>query len=321
MILEEKNEHGGEPPQSAGNPKSTATPAPMFLGEEYTIRLQEVFQGPMDLLLHLVREQEVEIHEIEIAKVIDGYLGYLESLKELDVEYAGDFLVMAATLMAIKSRSLLPHDEVNLEDELDPKDELIERLIEYRRTKEAADDLHSRFERRSSQFDRGWHGEAKRETPEKEYDLGEVTVWDLLSTFSRLMRETMSDRTVEIESDPRPMRFYMDQVVHRLRNRGFSTLREMMSSLANVPPREALVGSFIALLELAKLELVTFRQDHVGDDIHIEFVEGKADDAESLLAQVGSEVQPEEPADSSANTEAGQDAEMGTDPESLPENA
>ena len=225
-------------------------------------------------------------HEIEIARVIEGYMGYLEDLKDLDVEYAGDFLVMAATLMAIKSRSLLPHEEIDLEDEFDPKDELIERLIEYRRTKEAADDLHDRFQRRSSQFDRGWRGQVKQPTPEKDYDLTEVTVWDLLASFSKLMRETMADRTVSVEADPRPMRFYMDQVVHSLRQKGGTTLRGLMSSLANVPPKEALVGSFIALLELAKLELVQFRQEHVYDDIQIELVPGKGSEAEAILAQV-----------------------------------
>lgn len=280
MILDDNN---ATPPTPE---PTTPEPAPSFLGDDYTIRLREVFQGPMDLLLHLVREQEVEIHEIKIARVIDGYLAYLENLVELDVEYAGDFLVMAATLMAIKSRSLLPHDEIDLEDEFDPKDELIERLIEYRRTKEAADDLYERHVRRADQFDRGWRGKAKVQTGDKEYDLSEVTVWDLLSTFSRLMRETMADRPHEIETDPRPMRFYLDQLVFGLRQKGGTTLRQLMRGLANVPPREALVGSFVALLELAKLELVTFRQDSVYDDITIELVPERADDAAEILAQV-----------------------------------
>ena len=100
-----------------------------MVSADYTVRLAQLFEGPLDLLLHLVREQEVDIHEIEINRVIDGYLEYLKALEEIDVELAGDFLVMAATLMSIKSRSLLPGDEVNLEEELDPRDELIQRLI------------------------------------------------------------------------------------------------------------------------------------------------------------------------------------------------
>src|SRR5262249_30634016 len=86
---------------------------------DYTIHLERVFQGPMDLLLQLVREQEVEIHEIQIARILEGYMAYLETLDGLDIEYAADFLVMAATLMSIKSRSLLSADEIDLEKELD----------------------------------------------------------------------------------------------------------------------------------------------------------------------------------------------------------
>ena len=98
----------------------------------------------MDLLLHLVREQEVDIHEIEINRVIDGYLEYMRELENFDIELAAEFVLMAATLMAIKSRSLLPREEVDLEEELDPRDELIQRLIEYRRFKDAAQDLDER---------------------------------------------------------------------------------------------------------------------------------------------------------------------------------
>ena len=88
---------------------------------DYTVFLEKVFRGPMDLLLHLVRDQEVEIHEVEITRVIQGYTKYLDALIDLDIELAGEFTVMAATLMAIKSRSLLPREEINLEEELDPR--------------------------------------------------------------------------------------------------------------------------------------------------------------------------------------------------------
>ena len=118
------------------------------MSEDYTVQLDRIFEGPMDLLLHLVREQEVEIHEVEISTVVDGYLQYLDALGDLNIEVAGEFLVLAATLMSIKSRSLLPREEVEIEDELDPQDELIQRLLEYRRFKGAADDLEERFMRR-----------------------------------------------------------------------------------------------------------------------------------------------------------------------------
>lgn len=236
---------------------------------DYTVRLEQVFQGPMDLLLHLVREQEVEIHEIEIARVVDGYLAYLNALEFLDIENAGDFLVMAATLMAIKARSLLPHEKLDLAEELDPKDELIQRLLEYRRFKNAADDLEQRHGARARLFPRGWSGERRPEGVEREFDLSELTAWDLLSTFSRLMRETMADRPHRIAGDPRPLRFYVEAVVERLRALGNTSLRRICDSLAEVPSREALVGSFCALLELVRLELVELEQDRAHDDIEV----------------------------------------------------
>src|SRR5689334_239475 len=125
-------------PQPLGRDDFHADARRPLVSSPFTIRLERVFQGPMDLLLHLVREQEVEIHEIEINTVVQGYLEYLKAMKDLDIELAGDFLVMAATLMSIKSRSLLPREEIDLEKELDPRDELIQRLIEYRRFKEAS---------------------------------------------------------------------------------------------------------------------------------------------------------------------------------------
>src|SRR5690349_11713434 len=134
--------------------------------DSFTITLDEVFHGPMDLLLHLVREQEVEIHEIELSRVVEGFLAYLGGLKDLDIEVAGDFVVMAATLMSIKSRSLLPREEIDLQKELDPRDELIQRLIEYRRFKEASDQLGQRYALRELSFERGESGlEAPADEP------------------------------------------------------------------------------------------------------------------------------------------------------------
>ena len=145
-----------------------------MVSSPFTLRLERVFQGPLDLLLHLVREQEVEIHEIEINRVVVEYLAYLRALKDLDIELAGDFLVMAATLMSIKSRALLAADEIDLEKELDPRDELIQRLIEYRRFKEASDQLGQRYALRELAFERG---EAGAEAPAEEpvLELGELT--------------------------------------------------------------------------------------------------------------------------------------------------
>ena len=256
---------------------------------DYTVRLERVFQGPMDLLLHLVREQEVEIHEISISRILEDYLAYIEQLEALDIEVAGDFLVMAATLMSIKSRSLLPNEEVDLEEELDPRDELIQQLLEYRRFKSAADGLEDGMKERARMLERGYHEKAP--APEREFELGELTIWDLLSVFSRLMRETLADRPHHIVNDPRPLRFYVDEVVKKLKVGGHVSLRGLMKTFEEAPPREALVGSFCALLELARMELIAIRQAEGMDDIEIEV---RAEHAEDLEAVVGHTLLDEE---------------------------
>lgn len=250
---------------------------------DYTVRLDRLFQGPLDLLLHLVREQEVEIHEIEIAKILDGYLAYLDTLEQLDIEYAGDFLVMAATLMAIKSRSLLPHEELDLAEELDPRDELIQRLLEYRRFKAAAEGLEEGFHERGRQAERGFRGELARQPEERELELGELTVWDMLAIFSRLMRETLADRPHRVAGDPRPLRFYVDRVLHELRTLGRSSLRALVHHLGDVPAREALIGSFCALLELVRLQVVELAMADQGTDIAIHIKPEHEADAEAVV--------------------------------------
>jgi segregation and condensation protein A len=254
------------------------------VSNEYTVQLQRVFQGPMDLLLHLVREQEVEIHEVEISRVIEGYLQYVQALQDLDIELAGDFTLMAATLMAIKSRSLLPQEEVDLEDELDPRDELIERLIEYRKFKEASDDLASRHAARAHQFRRGTFREIEEEKTEPTLDLGELTSWDLLAAFSRLMRETLADRPHRIAGEARPLRFYVQAVASRMRASGSSSLRGLIRELGDeASTRESLVGSFCALLELIRLGLVTADQDSPLDDISIRFIGDEHENLDDLI--------------------------------------
>ena len=252
------------------------------MSQDFTVRLERVFSGPMDLLLHLVREQEVEIHDIEINRVIHGYLEYLRALRDLDIELAGEFLVMAATLMSIKSRSLLPHEEVDLEEELDPRDELIQRLIEYRRFKEASDDLGMRYEMRARQHPRGDTGNEPA-PDEPALDLGELTAWDLLSAFSRLMRETLANRPHRIAPERRPLRFYVAELAQRIHSLREASLRELFVKVDERPTRESLIGSFCALLELVKLGLVSVAQEKKQGDIQIRLKPEHEVDIESVV--------------------------------------
>ena len=251
--------------------------------DTYTVRLEKVFHGPMDLLLHLVREQEVEIHEIEISSVIEGFLAYLRSLKDLDIEVAGDFVVMAATLMSIKSRSLLPREEIDLEKELDPRDELIQRLIEYRRFHDAAANLGGLHDLRARSFARGSAGSEGEDREAPVLELGDLTAWDLLAQFSRLLRETQAGRPHHVAADGKPLRFYVDELAKRIRELGEVSLRSLLAHFEPERSREALVGSFCAVLELVKLGLVSVEQEGPKSDLVLRLRPEHASDIESVL--------------------------------------
>jgi segregation and condensation protein A len=253
---------------------------------DYTVRLDQVFQGPMDLLLHLVKEQEVDIAEVDLHLVIDQYLAYLKDLRDVDVEVAGDFLVMAATLMAIKSRSLLPREEVDLARELDPRDELIRRLIEYRHFKQASRDLSERFDERARLFP---HGSPPRGADEPSLDVSDVSAWDLLSAFSKLLRETLAHRPLVIQSDERPLRYWVDRLVERLERERVLTLRQVVEDVAagGAAAKPALIGTFCALLELIKLGVVNAHQVEAHGDIAIRVRDDVAGDIDEIVANAG----------------------------------
>ena len=257
---------------------------------DFTVRLERVFQGPMDLLLHLVREQEVDVHEIEIGKILDGYMAYLKALEQIDIELAGEFVVMAATLMALKSRSLLPSsgEELDLESELDPRDELIQRLLEYRHFKSAAGDLAERFDLRNQIHARGYR--QRIDAPEEAtLDLSEVTQWDLLATFSRLLRETLAGRSMKIEADSRPLRAYVEDLIGVLRQRPSTALREIVRQAVErgEASKPYLVGTFCALLELVKIGAVSVIQERRGDDIALVLRDDLAGDLDEVVHGMG----------------------------------
>jgi segregation and condensation protein A len=285
---------------------------------DYTVRLEQTFQGPLDLLLHLVREQEVDIHEIEITKVIDGYLAYIKDLREVDIELAADFLLMAATLMSIKSRSLLPREEIDLEAELDPRDELIQRLIEYRHFKTASRELGNRFDARARIFTHGWHPPSAEEPT---LDLSELSHWDLLSAFSRLMRETLAHRTMVIKSDTHPLRYWVERMVHSIRARKQMTLAALVeeSIESEGASKSVLIGTFCALLELMKLGLVTAWQKSASDDITITLRDDMDADVDDIVRLT--EFEDEHPADEApapAGEPAAPTAELATAEDAAP---
>jgi segregation and condensation protein A len=214
---------------------------------DYLVDL-EVFRGPLDLLLYLVKRNEVDICDIPVARITEQFLEYLSVLEMIDVETAGDFLVMAATLMEIKSKLLLPQDEATKDEEADPRMELVRKLVEYKRFKEAALLLEAQAERQWCRVPRQPVETIAGPNP-AEQPLQQVELWDLVSAFGRLMRETLTLEPQLISVDKTPVHDYMEFILIRMQQE----LRLAFSELF-MPPnsRVKLVGLFLALLELIK---------------------------------------------------------------------
>lgn len=212
----------------------------------YTVAL-EAFHGPLDLLLYLVKRNEVDILDIPIATLTDQFHAYLHLMRALDVELAGDFIVMAATLMEIKSRMLLPAGAEEADEEQpDPRRELVKQLLEYRKFKDAAAALEERAERQGTRMPRQ---EPPDPTPDTGPRVRPVELWDLVSAFARLMRETQALQPTTIAVDDTPQHVYEAQVKERVRAAGRLRFHE-----AFAPPytKARLIGNFLAILELIR---------------------------------------------------------------------
>lgn len=214
---------------------------------EYQVEI-EAFKGPMDLLLYLVRRDEVDIRDIPIARIAEQFLHYLDVIQAIDVEWAGDFLVMSATLMEIKSRMLLPRPEELAAEEADPRRELVKQLLEYKKYKDAAALLEEQAERQQSRMSR-LPLEMPPPPDPAQQPLHQVELWDLVSAFGRLMRETASLTPRQIVVDETPLHVHMEHVEARLMAVERVAFRDLFA-----PPltRGRLIGLFLAILELVR---------------------------------------------------------------------
>lgn len=228
--------------------------------QDYQVELQN-FRGPLDLLLHLVRRHEVEITEIPIAVITEQYLRYLEVLQMINYEAVGDFLVMASTLMEIKSKMMLPRPEAAA-DEVpdDPRSELVRQLVAYRQFREAADQLDRLAQQQSARLPRQAFEKPAPVTDPRQQPIQQVELWDLVSAFDRLLRATLTTTTATLIDDETPQQAYMDEITERLS--GHPEERVRFEDLFTPPvTRLRLVGLFLALLELIKLGRVLATQD------------------------------------------------------------
>src|SRR5207253_8052659 len=225
---------------------------------DYLVEL-DTFRGPPDLLLYLVKRNEVDVCDIPIARIADQFLEYLRMIELIDVERAGEFLVMAATLMEIKSRLLLPRSDELQEEEEDPRQELVRQLLEYKKIKDAASLLEAQAERQLFRLPRSPIETTGPEDPASQ-PLRAVELWDLVSAFGRLMRETLALQPSQIVVDETPMHVYMNMIVERLKQVGLMPFKDFFT-----PPftRARLVGLFLAVLELIRMGQIEAHQEHV----------------------------------------------------------
>jgi segregation and condensation protein A len=214
---------------------------------DYLVDL-DTFHGPPDLLLYLVKRSEVDICDIPIARITEQFLEYLRVIELIDVERAGEFLVMAATLMEIKSRMLLPRTEESTDEDDDPRQELVRQLIEYKKIKDASALLEEQAERQLCRLARD-PVEAVSLVDPAQQPLRAVELWDLVSAFGRLMRETLALQPNQIVVDETPVQVYIDMILNRLAQEP----RLPFAALFTPPhTRARLIGLFLAILELVK---------------------------------------------------------------------
>jgi segregation and condensation protein A len=215
----------------------------------------DAFHGPLDLLLYLVKRNEVDVRDIPVARIAEQFLQHLHAIQAIDVEWAGEFLVLAATLMEVKSRMLLPRPEEAAADEPDdPRKELVRQLVEYRKVKDAAGQLDRLAEERQFLVPRTPPDDEEGATSPR---LRRVELWDLVAALGRLVRETESLQPLHLVQDETPQAAYLDVVRAKLRSGRPVPFEQLFD-----PPhtRRRLIGVFLALLELIKQAEVTFEQ-------------------------------------------------------------
>jgi len=218
------------------------------------------FEGPLDLLLHLIRQEQVSIYDIPVARITDEYLRYLRVMQEMDIAVAGDFLVMAATLIELKTRMLLPRDPLaDQEEEKDPRTDLVNQLLEYQKYKAAAQMLWSRATVERAVFKR-----AELETDKNNPEVS-VGLFDLLKVFQDILARHKEEVMLEIEREE----ISMSEMLERLRNMVMSTGElNLRVFFERAKSRRELVLAFLSVLELVRTtEIRLFQRETFGDII------------------------------------------------------
>ncbi len=220
----------------------------------YEIKL-DIFEGPLDLLLYLIRKNEIDIYNIPIALITEQYLEYLDLMRSLNLDLAGEYLVLAATLIHIKSRMLLPPVEGDDEAEEgeDPRAELVQQLLEYQTFKEAALNLEERPHLERDVFTRGAPPEEPAEAEEDAEAMIEVGIYELVQAFRRIISELGQSEDLAIDTEKMSLTDRINEIMERLSEEKQLTFTELLGERMD---RKRIVYTFLAILELMKLRMV-----------------------------------------------------------------
>ena len=289
---------------------------------DYRVAL-DIYNGPLDLLLFLIRREEIDIYDIPISHILQQYLGYVELLKDLDPEAVSEFLVLAATLMEIKSRTLLPRPpaEEGEEEEVDPRLDLVRQLLQYKAFKDAARSLEDSAEEQSKRHPRR---PTDLPRPQGEIELEDLEIWDLLDAFNNLLEQTGKAGYVHrVDVDDTPILIHAEDIVDSIqRARGAQPFAEIFAGRT----RGEMIGLFLALLELIRQRRVRASQDGAFQPIYLHLLEVPEEDDgpedEPAIAILTEEEAPSQEETEEASRESMDPVEPGeTEPEPATEDS
>ena len=234
---------------------------------EFKIAL-DMFAGPMDLLLYLVKRHEVDITQVPIAKITEEFVAYLDVLEDLAIDQVGEFVDLASLLLEIKARELVPRPEETAEPVETVREELVSRLLEYKQYRDAAVLLEDRAREWELRFTRAAAAEetGPRSGP-AEVTIGDVHVWDLVGALARVMRKREKRRPRQIVQDDTPIEVHIERVETLVAEKGRVSFSELFDADM---PRTRIVGIFLAVLELVRRGRLRTRQDRIFDEIWLE---------------------------------------------------
>ena len=225
----------------------------------YQVQLEDIFEGPMDLLIHLIRKNELDIYDIPLAMITEQYLQYLEWIKLMNIDFAGEFIVMASTLAQIKSKMLLP---VHAEDEQeDPRLQITGPIVEYLQMKSAAEQLSERNLLGENIFVRSPQGEDIEVDAQDEYI--KIGLFELIDAFQKILNKISSDERMEFTADKISVKDKISQIIDILESKGSATFDQLFT---DSPTKSDVIVTFLAILEMVKLTLIRLVQ-HVQSGI------------------------------------------------------